>query len=746
MQYCFDIKNPDSAEIDSVALRIFVSSLYEDEFKDNKKGLPYVTIYSENEKSVCIVLTSKGKKNLEKVQSVNDSLQPSQLKFGKIRLSKPYEFKVDSCRWWSEGGKEIKEGRKWESMIHNGPYFKDIMEPYEALGAYLTYDGKKYPLTAKEERVASFYANRLISEMSPSITIYHTKNPVFNNNFFKDFKEYLTPEHKKIFKDFKKIGWKDLVRKLEHDKESKKEETGRAKKRKERTEMLKMEHAYATLDGNREKLGNFIVEPMSIYMGRGNNPNMGRIKREIVPEDVTINIGINDPIPKPPNGYEWGEVTHDHHSEWVAKWKDSITGKPKYLRFSDEGKFKGENDLEKYEYARKLDLHINKLRDAYMKDVRKGNNINKQLATAIYLIDHFGIRVGGEKDEGETDTTGVSTLRVEHVRIKPPDKIVLDFLGKDSIRYYKELNVDKEVYKNIKEFLQAKNKKQNLFNMISAKTINEYLKKFDKDFSAKLFRTRLASTQMFYALQDVNIPGGSTKARTKVLFGKANKVVAETLNHAKTISKKSQEDVVKLKEKLKKLKEERKDLVSKGKSTKSKDKSIDSTKNKIEEKSDTMNVAMSTSLTNYIDPRVIVSWAKQQEIELDYVYTPKLMKKFQWAIECTDEEWDYITSKLSVNKNMTGKIAGSKSKPKEKTKRKQIYVEKMNLSSLPGTIEEWNILLSICTSPEKNRKLLINVSKPTLNVVRQFSEYFQNDLKANEYIIKYWERAYGGDE
>ena len=36
--------------------------------------------------------------------------------------------------------------------------------------------------------------------------------------------------------------------------------------------------------------------------------------------------------------------------------------------------------------------------------------------------------------------------------IQPPNKVIFDFLGKDSIRYYNEVAVDAQVFKNLKIF------------------------------------------------------------------------------------------------------------------------------------------------------------------------------------------------------------------------------------------------------------------------------------------------------
>lgn len=63
----------------------------------------------------------------------------------------------------------------------------------------------------------------------------------------------------------------------------------------------------------------------------------------------------------------------------------------------------------------------------------------------------LALRAGNEKEEGETaDTVGCCSLRVEHIKLYPEldgEKHVVefDFLGKDSIRYYNKVPVEKKV-------------------------------------------------------------------------------------------------------------------------------------------------------------------------------------------------------------------------------------------------------------------------------------------------------------
>ena len=162
-----------------------------------------------------------------------------------------------------------------------------------------------------------------------------------------------------------------------------------------------------------------------------------------------INIDKDAPVPAAPDGHKWKQVIHDQNLAWVASWKDPISNENKYVYFAAEGQLKGKSDLYKYEKARKLNKYLSKIRNQYTADITSHLNKYRQLGTVLYLIDHHGIRVGNEKDESETDTVGASTLRIEHVKLEPPNTLVFDFLGKDSIRYYKEIPVDDEVYRPI---------------------------------------------------------------------------------------------------------------------------------------------------------------------------------------------------------------------------------------------------------------------------------------------------------
>ena len=97
----------------------------------------------------------------------------------------------------------------------------------------------------------------------------------------------------------------------------------------------------------------------------------------------------------------------------------------KYVFLGATSRFKSQNDMKKYEKARKLKVlfiyfFYNKLffniklmknciegvRNDYQRKMKSNDEKERQLATATYLIDKLALRVGNEKGEDEADTVG----------------------------------------------------------------------------------------------------------------------------------------------------------------------------------------------------------------------------------------------------------------------------------------------------------------------------------------------------
>ncbi len=540
-QFCMHIITEKSVSKNKTLITKFVRELYTNKRWDEPMDPEeFFVVMDTHEKRVCIELYKKNNPIYLKLEDIHDAIKTRHLKIDKdFTLSAP-ESDVLVHHLASTKKTKVPKGHKWVTLSHNGPYFTWIMEPYKPHGVYIKYDGKKYKLSPRAEQVANFWAKRITTD--ETATVQHTEDPLFRANFWKDFKTYLSPANKKVMSNFNKMNFEDIRKKLIQIKDS---ETDSMKKSKKlSSEERKHAYGYAMVNGVKEAVSNFVPEPAGLFLGRGKNKMRGRVKRDINPSEVTINIGKGSKVPKTPKG-KWKGVIHDTKAEWISKWTDPLNGKPKYIRLSDQGQFKSDSDAGKFENARKLNKFLEEVRKGYRKNINSSDKTKRQLSTVIWLVDQYGIRMGGEKGELEAKTYGASTLMVKHITFKGLDKIHLDFLGKDSIRYNKTLTVNTLVFKNLKDFVKGKNNNNALFDSVNATAINCYLKTFDKGLKGKVFRTRLGSTLMYDALSKMKIKKNATDIEKKKVFVDANIVVAKALNHQKTVAKGAVATIVK---------------------------------------------------------------------------------------------------------------------------------------------------------------------------------------------------------
>ena len=189
---------------------------------------------------------------------------------------------------------------------------------------------------------------------------------------------------------------------------------------------------YALVDGKKEKMGNFRVEPPGLFRGRGEHPRMGQLKRRVYPEDVTLNLSADAPVPPCPiPGRHWKQVVHEPFVTWLAFWKDPVNPKScKYIHLAAESTWKGQSDLQKYEKARELKKYIESIRESYTKAFRSNSRRMQQIGVATYLIDKLALRAGHDKDEDEADTVGCCTLKCENIEPEDDNHLKFDFLGK----------------------------------------------------------------------------------------------------------------------------------------------------------------------------------------------------------------------------------------------------------------------------------------------------------------------------
>ncbi|KAL4099931.1 hypothetical protein PRIC1_007728 [Phytophthora ramorum] len=603
--------------------------------------------------------------------------------------SERLDMAIKAFRWWN--AEELPEGIQWRTLEHNGVMFPP---PYQPHHVPLIYNDKEVELTPTQEEVASFYA--AIPKDGPQLGNPKTAK-IFNKNFFTDFKKVLGRQHD--IKTFDGCDFSRIAVHLENLREEKKNMTKEEKlPEKEKREMELFTNGFAFVDGHLEKVGNFRIEPPGLFRGRGEHPKTGTLKERVMPEDVTVNVGISDRVPicNVP-GHAWKQVIHRDTVSWLAYWNENVMGGIKYVFFAASSSFKGKSDLAKYDKARRLKKCIDKIRRDYTKGLRAKDMFTKQRSTAMWVIDVLALRVGNEKGEDEADTVGCCSLRVEHMFFNDETcALTLSFLGKDSMPYNNTVelaqygDVGKQVYKNLQTFCVKKGKNEDVFHELSVTELNKHLSSLMPGLSAKVFRTFNASFTLEKELpgpsgQELDPKGKMEVAPKVVLYNDANRKVAILCNHQRTAPKSFDTTLDKMNAQLDQLKGQLKDLkqmqalIAKGKSDKIKLKSatadskeddalakkaqahlfqrapsadqvakkIENWKKKIkalslrlQDKTDNKEVALGTSKLNYMDPRITVAWCKRNEVPISAVFSKTLREKFVWAMD-VDPDWKF---------------------------------------------------------------------------------------------------------
>ncbi|GKY94662.1 hypothetical protein MPSEU_000431600 [Mayamaea pseudoterrestris] len=480
------------------------------------------------------------------------------------------QYAMQSFLWWN--AKEPPSGYNWSELEHAGLSFPEAYKPH---GIKMKYNGKEVTLTALQEEAATFMA----ATDPDGMHLGNQKTAkIFTSNFFADFKVLLGKGHE--IKDFAKCDFEPIRRHLNEQKIVKKAITDaeRSLNKEERDKAL-FQYGFAIVDGHLERVGNYNMEPPGTFRGRGAHPKMGKLKQRVLPEQVSLNLSEAAPVPRcglP--GHAWSDIRHDPRGQWLASWKENINNQNKYMQLAASSSFKGKSDRAKYGKAGLLCKYIEKIRKVVKKDLGSKDIEERELATAVWVIDRLALRVGGEKDtDEEADTVGCCSLRVEHLHFDPNQEggdnreIELEFLGKDSMLYkqtidfgshiYNEENgMGTKVYDNFKSFCKGKKPTDDVFENINPTLLNNHLKQFMDGLSAKVFRTYNASKTLQSELRkhEASPSWKSLSASEKVTeYNNANREVAILCNHQKSVSKAQETQLENIGQKVEVLKKQK---------------------------------------------------------------------------------------------------------------------------------------------------------------------------------------------
>jgi DNA topoisomerase-1 len=423
-------------------------------------------------------------------------------------------------------------------------------------------------------------------------------------------------------------------------------------------------------DGKRGD-GRILVAETAVAIPPRIHEDTGRVRRRMYPEDVTLNLSPGARIPPSPiPGHSWGRVVHNRRARWIAKWQDTVTGKQNYVHLSVQS-----DAMEKFDVVRRLSEVFQDIVAKNLKTLRTHRRESvRQHAACVAIMCDLGIRVG---KEGSTKIYGAATLLKEHVSLVTtavtaagggdggPDTFRISFVGKDGVPYIREdwrppeelaqylrnnitytntnntNNTNNTTNTTITPLLsrQTLKKKRRLMSLVTPKSVNAYLSTLGKGLTSKVIRTIRANQEFLSALRMLSSPpevddkiidkkdkkNKKNKKKDKVMialspkqrFKLALEHAAEFCNHKKFV------------------KEEDND--KKNNKKKNKKKKRNGGKNQVKNHH---LLSTSTTLNNYIDPRIVVQFAKDEKINPKSLFPKSLIVKYSWAFDDHDHDHD----------------------------------------------------------------------------------------------------------
>ena len=569
-----------------------------------------------------------------------------------------------------------------KQLIHRGILVPQVPLPSRL---ELTVRGKRVELSQEQIEMALAWAKK---QGTP-----YVEDSVFARNFMRDFSVALGIDPPLTIDEVDLGPALAIVQaqRAARERLTREERKEIAAQRKAERERLKEQYGYAIVDGERVELGNYVAEPSSIFMGRGGHPLRGRWKEGPRQNDITLNLSPDSP---PPPG-DWAEIVWQPESLWVARWRDKLSDRLKYVWLSDTAPIKQEREAAKFDQAVELNENLGRVRAHIERDLFHSDPKRRKVATACYLIDALCLRVGDEKDPDEADTVGATTLRPEHITLHPDGTAEFKFLGKDAVLWHKTIPLPPPVQRNLEQAIQdarpsnvggsgkrhsTRNKRQ-VFPGIGSSDVNTYLSQVLPGLTAKVFRTRHATQAVRESLEASGVQAGDPEYKKWQAASMANLKAAVLCNHYKKAPANWRERRKRANERLGRLRErtglrrtqlrEAKDALAdlkrearqKRREAKTRAqrekirvryaKKIERAEKKVQTAEDRRQRArvardkaqtkdsvtvkkrtwnLGTSLKSYIDPRVFYQWGQDVEYDVLGCYYPKaLRRKFAWV-------------------------------------------------------------------------------------------------------------------
>lgn len=148
---------------------------------------------------------------------------------------------------------------------------------------------------------------------------------------------------------------------------------------------------------------------------------------------------------------------------------------------------------------------------------------NKQIALILKIVTLCHFRVGNARYEKLYNSHGIATIQKKHIKLDSKTKSFhIKFVGKKGVLNYCLID-SPTLYKTMSQLLSTRKPDDHLFTYqekgetlrIKAVHINKWLKKFDKSFSSKMFRTFATNVLLLDRMKEKNPKGLSLAQRKK---------------------------------------------------------------------------------------------------------------------------------------------------------------------------------------------------------------------------------------
>jgi hypothetical protein len=246
-------------------------------------------------------------------------------------------------------------------------------------------------------------------------------------------------------------------------------------------------------------------------------------------------------------------------------------------------------------------------------------------------------------------------------------KIHLNFCGKDSVIYDRDIEVPDEIYDEFKKLYDAAGNGEEIFDKISSADVSAFLNEVHPGISPKVLRTAKCNKVLVDELKKQDVDENSTTSEKIRAMYHANLQIAKTLNHQKNVAKNQKEQEKKAEEKVensqtkleelkkkqeeklekldaeeKRIKENYKNMpsIKKDKLAALKEKReklkiqlakanerIEKAKFNLTKRQETKDINLGTSLGAYADYRIIYSWCNDMKLDPKNIYSKGLRDK-----------------------------------------------------------------------------------------------------------------------